>query len=267
MYRFSADCGIERVLPGGKVISGRKHLYIGGGLLTYRGRSEDEMAGRLVSMIRDVVASEWKSGFLQLRAGGVVLDGGRALILPSPPEPNMPALVALLVQGGAQYLTDEILNIEPVLRKASGLPLPLLLDSSDVSYFPELRREPIRQRSAAAGVDTVVADRFSRQKVRNTPRRPVPIQELGGRVAEAAPVGMVVFPTFELGGVTEFRSMSKAEAVFGITESVLNLHIWTDRALVAAGKLIEEAEVSRLVIGSLPEAAALLMTSVQSGVR
>jgi hypothetical protein len=52
--------------------------------------------------------------------------------------------------------------------------------------------------------------------------------------------------------------MSKAEALFTMSESLLNMHVWNERALVLLERILAEVSVERLVIGSLPEAVTLL---------
>ncbi len=176
----------------------------------------------------------------------MVVDG-RALILPSVPAPHLPALVALLVRSGAGYLGDEIVNIDPVMRRVHGSSIPLLLAESDLALFPELSRSPSSRR------------RRAREDGAREPRRPVRLEELGGRLAEPADPGGVVFPTFEPGSPTELRPIGAAEALFRFTQAGLNLHIWADRALLVFQEVLRNAHVAELVVGSLPDAARLLL--------
>jgi hypothetical protein len=50
-------------------------------------------------------------------------------------------------------------------------------------------------------------------------------------------------------------------------EAMLNAHVWGDRALILARRLVEATPVQRLVIGSIPEAADLLMGLEEGAVR
>jgi hypothetical protein len=88
-----------------------------------------------------------------------------------------------------------------------------------------------------------------------TVRFPVPVDELGSSIASPAPVRWIVFPEFDPGAPTELQPIDAARAVFRFAESGLNLHIWGDRALVLARRLLEGAEVRRLVVGSIEEGA------------
>ena len=105
------------------------------------------MIGRFLSVLRDM-ANDESNEFIRMRGAGVALDD-RAVILPSLPDPHLPALAGLLVKAGARYLGDEIVNVEPVTSKAYGRHLPLLVDASDAALFPVLatryrpRRRPV----------------------------------------------------------------------------------------------------------------------------
>jgi hypothetical protein len=250
---YSANCGEEKMLPGGRVARPVRRLYLGT-MKIFQGPSNDEMAGRLISSVRDLVTAHTDE-FVRVRAGGVVVCD-QAVILPSPPEPHLPALVGLLVAAGAGYLGDELLYLDPVLGGIHGLPFPLLIDSLDLSVFPQLERE--RGGRQPRGRPEHVQGR--------TPRRPVAPVELGGAPALPAELGRIVMPTFAAGERTELVPLDRAEALFRLSEAVLNLHIWADRALILLRSLVEAVPVERLVVGSLPEAAALLLATTPSSV-
>jgi hypothetical protein len=244
---LSADCGVEKSMAGGLSVRGHYRLYKGT-MLVYGGRSMDEMAGRVISIARDLAAQDLQQ-FVQVRAGGIAL-GGDAVVLPSMPQPHLPALVGLAVRSGASYIGDEIVLVDPVLGRASGISLPLLLDSSDFGLFPELDREPVRSRRAA---DASAAEAM-------TPRRPVTLPELKGRRADPVDIRWIVFPEFELGGPTELMSIERSEALFRLSRSLLNLHVWGDRVLYLWKELREKATPMRLRVGSMEAAAEMLLS-------
>ncbi len=247
---FSADVGPDTVLAGGKVVRGKSRLYIGA-LKIFEGVDRDEMAGRIISGVRDL-ATQHSNEYIRVRAGGVAI-GKRALLLPSVPEPHLPALVGAMVRRGAGYLGDELVSLDPVLRRAHGSVLPLLIDTTDIGLFPELGRAPGRRRL------TLLADP-DRLGAR-TPRRPVRIEEFRGAAAEPTLPGWIVFPTFAPGRPTELQEIGRAEALFRFTQALLNLHIWTDRAFLVMQDLLGSVPVATLVVGSIPEAAELLVTT------
>lgn len=221
-----------------------RRLYLGG-VAIFSGPGQWEMAGRLISGMRDMVTAH-ANEFLRIRAAAVVLDGG-AVIFPSPPESHIPALAGLLAQAGAPLLGDEIVNIDPVLRNIHGSDLPLLLDVADLALFPALGREPARRRRKYETNQMWI------------PRAPVLVEELGGERAGPAPISRIVFPRFEPGETTEFRPMGRSEALYGFVISLLNRHIWADRALILARELLERTPAEQLVIGSLPRAVEMLV--------
>jgi hypothetical protein len=244
--RFSADSGQEKMLPGGRLIPGKRSLYLSYGRI-HVGRSDDEMAGTLIALIRDWT-TQLANEFIRLRAGAVTVADG-AILLPSLPEPHLAGLVASFVKHGAGYIGDELLNLDPVLRTVSGLGLPIGLDGSDLQHFPELgrvrpggRRRPPPEQSRGA-----------------TPRHPVSPEELGSSQAEPAPAAWIVFPDFEDGASTVLEPFGGAAAVMRFSQAVLNLDAWEDRALLLVRDLLESAAVSRLVVGSFDDAASLLM--------
>jgi hypothetical protein len=112
---------------GGRVqVSGVKRLFFGGPLL-FRGRTMEEMAARLISGFRDWTNNQ-SNEFFRIRAGSVAIDGG-AMLLPSLPSTELSAFVGTLVRSGLTgFIGDEITNVDPVLRRAHGVGLPLLID-------------------------------------------------------------------------------------------------------------------------------------------
>lgn len=162
-------------MPGGRAVRGKRNLYHSL-MRIYDGLFDDEMAARLIAFVRDW-ATQLTNEFVRVRAGAVVADG-TAILFPSRPEPHLATLVGELVRRGASFLGDEVVNLDPILRRVHPLGLPLLLDSGDVaSLFPELGRESPRRR----GTETDYPEELRGV----TPRRAVAADELGG--VEAPP--------------------------------------------------------------------------------
>jgi hypothetical protein len=245
---FSASCAEDRVLPGGKRTRGLNNLYFGM-MRIYRGPYREEMLGRLLSAGRDVLTNG-QDEFVLLRAGAVAIDG-QALVLPSRPEPHLAALTALLVEHGARFLGEGVVKLDPVLRKIHPMTYPILVHETDVTLFPSLADQPVRR-----------LQREEREKDALRPPRPVGLEALNGTAAEApTPVGWIVFPDFVEGAKDELLPAGGSQMVFRLSEAALNLHVWRDRALILMRDVLQEAPVSRLIVGSLPEAAEVLMRS------
>jgi hypothetical protein len=244
---FQVDCGATRTLPGGTVVRPTANLFIGS-LRIFCGPRWEDMAGKLIAGVRDLATARADEA-VRLRAVGAVI-GDRAAILPSEPNRHLPALSAALTRAGAGYLGDELVKLDPILRRVSGIGLPILVDVADLDLFPEANARARRVKVEEQGE----VGRDSR-----TPRRAVPVDVLGGHHADPAELGWIVVPAFRPGEETRFEPVPGAEAVFKLMEAMLNAHVWGDRALILARDLVETVPVQRLVIGSIPEAAELLM--------
>jgi hypothetical protein len=205
------------------------------------------MAGKLVTSMRTEAAFVLNQ-YVMIRAGAATF-GDTGVVLPSGPEPHLPALVGLLLREGAGYLGDEIVKLTPVRRRLEGFSLPLLIDSSDISQFPMLQRVPARRR------------RGQEYREAETPRYPVKPEELGAATSASASLDWVVFPEFELGAATRLEPFGGAQAVFRFAQAVLNMHVWGERTLLLAKDLLDSAAVSRLVVGDMREAAKVLAAS------
>jgi hypothetical protein len=207
------------------------------------------MAGRLIGGVRDMLTTH-ANEFVRVRAVGAVVDG-KAVILPSAPDPHLPTLAALLARSGAGYLGDEMIKLDPILLQVHGIPLPILVDVADLGHLPETGGRA-RRSARIAGDETEDPDA-------RTPRRAVPLAVLGADASPPADLARIVFPSFRPGEETRFEGIAASEAVFRILEAVLNAHIWGERAMLFARDLVETVPVERLVIGSVAEAADLLM--------
>jgi hypothetical protein len=253
-YLFSADNGVSKTLAGGTQVRGKNRLYKHA-LTIYHGRSQDEMAARLISSVRDMITG-FSDQFVRFRAAAAEL-AGQIVMFPSRPNPHLPALVAALARSGAGYVGDELVHLDPVLRHlhpvTTGQPLPVLLDTTDLEHFPELSKQPGRKgRTRASHEPSAVTDRV-----------PVLLEELHARSSEGGPLGCLVFPTFDLGGPTEIRPVARAEALFGLSAALLNPEIWSDRAMIVMRDLVMGAQLYRLTVGSY-EAAAEVVADVAS---
>ena len=244
---FQVDCGTSRLLPGGTVVRPTANLFIGR-LRIFCGPRWEDMAGKLIAGVRDLVTARADRS-VRFRAAGAVV-GDRAVFLPSEPNRHLPALSAALTRAGAGYLGDEIVKLDPILRRVSGIGLPILLDVSDLDLFPEVNARARRVKVEEEGE----VGRDSR-----TPRRAVPVEVLGGHQAGPTELGWILLPIFRPGEETRLEAVAGAEAVFKLMAAMLNAHVWGDRALILARDLVETVPVQRLVVGSIPAAADILM--------
>lgn len=241
VYRFSAIVGPDKKLAGGKVAYGVSSLYLQA-VRIFRGRGHQEMAGRMVSSMRDLIVSP-QNEYVRMRAAGLTAGGGSILIVAPEPEPRLPALAGLLAGKGLGYLGDELVRVEPVLNTAYPTRLPILVDELDVGAFPQRSLDPPRRRS--------------RRVEGMTPRRPLPVSALGGSYGDPAPVRWVVVPEFGA-AETGVEPASGSAVLFALVSATLNMHVWRERGILFLRRLLDEASVSRLRIASLESAADVL---------
>jgi hypothetical protein len=194
------------------------------------------MAGRVIGTIRDLYTSP-RNEFVRLRAGSVVFGEG-AVSLPSAPDPRLATLVAMLVKRGGGLLNDGVTHLDPVLHRVYGLPLPLLLSAGEVDRLPE-----------------IPGDRPRSKRRQDLDLRPLDAAALGGSLAEPRQLRWLIFPVFAPGEPSRLEPHGGAEAVFGLTQAILNLPVWRERSLTLFRQLLEDAAVSRLIVGDPEEAA------------
>jgi hypothetical protein len=245
-YLFSAIPGEDRRLPGGMVAKGLHSVYAQG-MRIYHGPDREAMVGSLLHMMRSLTL-DYLDEFVRIR-GGSVSVGRDGLLLPTPEDrPEVASLVAMLLTRGAAYLGDEVSLVDPVLRRLHPSPLPVLVDVAGASRVPGIGPPGVPPRSRRA-----------------TPGRYAASPEvLGSRRAEPTPVRRLAFPSFEPGARTRLEPAGGAGAVFGLSQACANLDVWEERGVVLFRGLAEDAAISRLVIGSLEEAADLLIDAAPS---
>lgn len=239
LYRYSAIVGSDKTLAGGKVARGVSTLYLQS-LRIFRGRGHQEMAGRMISSMRDLMTGV-ENEFVRFRGAGLVRDGAAILLAAPDPEPRLPALAALLAQRGFDFLGDELVKVEPIMNTAYPTPLPILVDELDAPLFADAGLDPPRR-----------GKRFRSEGM--TPRRPLELGAIGGRVGEPAPLKWIIVPEFGA-GETALDPMSGASYLFKLTHATLNIDVWRERALLYLRRLLDETSVSRLTVADPGEAA------------
>lgn len=242
LYRYSAIAGEDKTLAGGKVARGVSTLYLQS-LRIFRGRGHQEMAGRMISSMRDLITAV-ENEFVRIRGTGVARDGAAILVAAPEPEPRLPALAALLARRGFDYLGDELVKVEPILNTAYATPLPILVDELDVPSLPGLGLDPPRR-----------GKRFRSEGM--TPRRPLAPGNLGARFADPSRLEWIVIPEFGA-AETSLEPASGAPYLFKLAQATLNVDVWRERALLYLRRLLDEVSVSRLAVADVREAADVI---------
>lgn len=183
---------------------------------------------------------------LLFHAAAAVRDG-RALVLPADMEAGKTTLVSGLLSRGWSYLTDEAAAVTSDGRVV-GYHKPLSIDPGSWEVLPWLAPDgPARD-----------AGWFDEQW-----------QVVPPRLAETAPIGLVVFPRYEAGAVTELTPLTPGEAV----ERAVPCTFVTDRTHIATSTVRQLADLFTvtpargLVVGDLDAACDLIEAAFADAIR
>jgi hypothetical protein len=187
------------------------------------------------------IVPTWSRDFLFVHAGSVARDG-RGLLLPAPPRRGKSSLVAALLQGGFEYLSDDVGAIDPVSSRAYPFPKRLSLDPEALRFFPGVA-DRLHDR-AASGV--ALANRYVRP------------EDLGADVAPPTRVDRIVFLGPQRRGSPRLIPIAAAEAVERLAASCLNLHRYKERGVILLSRVASAAEAFELSGGDPNDLAAVL---------
>jgi hypothetical protein len=179
--------------------------------------------------------------FLFLHAGAVVRNGS-AVLLPAERDTGKSTTVAALLDGGYDYLSDELGAIDPITGRAYPFPKNLSFADDSLAFFPEL--------AARLGDRSGDGPRLYQRTVRP--------EELGARVAGPSPVGAVVFLENDHEGPARLMPIAKAAAVKDMAANAFNLYRYEERGVVLLSRIAEEAKAFRLAGGTPRERATLI---------
>jgi hypothetical protein len=193
------------------------------------------------------VSVEGVDDVLALHAGAVA-DGGRAILLPGPPESGKTTLVGALVQGGAGYLSDEAALVDMVTGRLHPYPRALTMDGGSV---------------AALGIHPAVLPDFHDYPGLQYHVRP---HDLRGRcLSGPVPVGLVVFPRFREGSPTRLDRVSRAAALCRMAENSFNFGRVGSAGLRALDHVVRTSACYALEYGDVQAAVASIGTALGLG--
>ncbi|MCR9138468.1 MAG: hypothetical protein NXI27_20875 [Alphaproteobacteria bacterium] len=162
-----------------------------------------------------------------------------AVVLPGSWGRGKSSLVLELCDQGWSFLSDDIVPIEPIVRRA--LPFPCT---------PQVR--PGTKKA------------LSRDELGALSKRAVPLE--AGRVAESLqPVSMVVFPNFVSNAEASLSPISPAQAVGELLENCLSFPKNDDATIQALCDMVENLPVFSLRFGNIAEAARLVIEANDAG--
>jgi hypothetical protein len=171
---------------------------------------------------------------------------GTALVLPGPMGAGKSTLVAALVRAGLDYLTDEVVAVDP----GSGLvrPYPKYL-SLDPGFGAPLPPTGVR---AFLGDSTLVAADDLRP---------------GAAAREPAQPRIVVIPRYEPGATANLEPLRPAAALAALAQHAFHIEADAARTLEVLGALVEQSRGYELVSGDVPGATRALLELVDAGDR
>jgi hypothetical protein len=207
----------------------------------------DEVVGDAVFPWRAVSLLGWhvNNTVVDLSAGTYTLlhaaaaaREGLAVILAAPMEHGKTTTVTGLIRAGFAYLTDEAVAINADSLTIEAFHKPLTLDKGSWPLFPELRPRSDADlgsswwvQASAIRADAAIA---------------------------RAHAGLIVFPTYRAGSVTELRPIGQTSAVIRLAESTFAFTVHAPRNLATLARLVRSAPAYELAIGNLDEAVSLI---------
>jgi HprK-related kinase A len=175
----------------------------------------------------------------------VVSRGGRAVLLPAPPESGKSTLCAALVGHGWQLGSDEFALIEPKTATVLALPRPISLKNASIEliaarwsgrprFGPEVTNlEGARLRYLAPPDDSIEDER--------RPRYPA----------------WVVIPSYQHGAAMDLEPLTRARMLTHLADSSYNFNIFGRQGFDCLASILDRAQAFRLTYSNIDEALAL----------
>jgi hypothetical protein len=183
---------------------------------------------------QEAVGAARAAGRVVLHAAAVAA-GGRAVVVPGPPDSGKTTLTAALVRAGFGYLTDEAVVFDEASLAVAPFPKPLVLGPAVAPDLADLCPPATRLGSQWR----------------------VPPGAVGSLAEPAAP-GLVVAPSFSPGEPARLEPLTPAEAVVVLGGHSFNLLDRPQAALDLLARVARQAPCYRLAGGDLREAVRLV---------
>jgi hypothetical protein len=181
---------------------------------------------------------EWCVG---LHAAAIA-DGEVSVVLAGQGGSGKSTLTAVLLQSGFVYLSDDVVPLDSRDRTAMPLPVSLNLKSGSLPilerYYPGISALP-GYPAGRATVHYLSPPGFAA----NPPRGSYPVSHL-------------LFPRYQAGARTEFRSIGALEAFRGLMEGGSVVRRWSAAAVGELVECVKSIPAYSLVFENLDEAAA-----------
>jgi hypothetical protein len=222
-YRIRGTVGDYRVIVGGRCVQ--------------RGRTAEGIVDfvlwdahvRAIAGVHDRIALH----------AAAACRGGRAVLLPAPPDAGKTTTVAALVVSGFGYLTDEVALIDP--------------ETLDLRAYPRaLRMNERSARLVTGNTETVTEQSIG-------PARHLLCDELRpDSRADSARVAVIVEPRYRPGEATDLRPVSRAKMLTLLARNSFNIHRWGSAGVERLAALVAGTDAYRLTMGDLWEGVAAI---------
>ena len=194
---------------------------------------------------RQVVAS---SGDRLLVHAAAARRGDDLVVLAGDSGAGKSTLVAALSVRGLEYLSDEIVAIDPASLRVDAYPKPIALEPGSWSSLESLRPATDPASLPFFTRTWMVAPRASGHDV---PRD-------GGRAAGGSGGSLIVFPTYRPGASDTLVPISRAETVVRLAGLAFNLSRWGPAGIDALADLAGDAGCYRLEFADVDLACAAI---------
>jgi HprK-related kinase A len=167
---------------------------------------------------------------------------GRVAILPGAPGAGKSTLAAGLVHRGWRLLSDELALIRREDLRVVPLARPVNLKNGSIGLMRAFAPDAVFSKPVIDTVKGTVA----------LMRAP---EESLARVAEAAPVGWIVFPQWRRDVRAQFSDFSKAAGLVEVGHHAMNYSLHGAQGFSVLGDIFEQSGCYRFIYGELDEAA------------
>lgn len=167
---------------------------------------------------------------------------GLAVLLPGPMGAGKSTVVAGLVRAGLEYLTDEVVALDPATGRVRPYPKYLSLGASPVAV-----PDPSPAVREFVGDQTLV---------------PPDVIRVGAAAREAAVARIVVMPRYQPGTAAALELLRPAEALAALAEHTFHLEEDGPLALAVLASVVEQSRCYRLISGDVDGATRAVLALI-----
>jgi HprK-related kinase A len=174
----------------------------------------------------------------------VVARGGRAALLPAPPESGKSTLCAALVAAGWRLCSDEFALVQPATSDIYPLPRPISLKERSVAIIGG------RMPSARFGPEAMDIEG---KRLRYL----APPAESVARAADPVRAAWIIVPKYVPDSPTVFESIGRARMLAHVADSSYNYNALGPAGFECLARLVDSSSCHKLTYSSLDDALKL----------